>query len=90
LFVKLRPGYTLDKSLAERIRKTIRASLTARHVPKAILQVSDIPYTRSGKKVEMAVSQAIHGENVSNLSALANPEAMEEFFAMGRQWPMGF
>ncbi len=89
LFVKLRPGVKLDKGLAERIRKTIRASLTARHVPKAIIQVSDIPYTRSGKKVEMAVSQAIHGENVSNLSALTNPEAMDEFFAMGRLWPNG-
>lgn len=90
LFVKLRPGVRMDKDLADRIRKTIRASLTARHVPKTIIQVSDIPYTRSGKKVEMAVSQAIHGENVSNLSALANPESMEDFFAMGRLWPNGF
>jgi acetoacetyl-CoA synthetase len=90
LFVKLRPGVLMDKDLAYLIRKTIRASLTARHVPKTIIQVSDIPYTRSGKKVEMAVSQAIHGENVSNLSALANPESMDEFFAMGRLWPSGF
>lgn len=90
LFVKLRPGVQMDKALADRIRKIIRATLTARHVPKTIIQVSDIPYTRSGKKVEMAVNQAIHGETVSNLSALSNPEIMDEFFAMGRLWPSGF
>lgn len=87
LFVKLTPGRKLDKAMADSLRKTIRAALTPRHVPKAIIQVTDIPYTRSGKKVEMAVSQAIHGEPVSNLSALAHPEAMDEFFSFGRVWP---
>ena len=83
LFVKLAAGRSLDQELSERIRKTIRTGLTPRHVPKAVIQVRDIPYTRSGKKVEVAVTQAIHGEPVPNLAAIANPEAMEEFFAMG-------
>ena len=90
LFVKLRSGIVLDKPLADRIRKAIRSTLTPRHVPRAIIQVPDIPYTRSGKKIELAVTQAIHGEPVSNLSALTNPEAMNVFFAFGRIWPQEF
>jgi acetoacetyl-CoA synthetase len=48
-----------------------------------VIAVRDIPYTRSGKKVELAVTNAIHGEPVTNLAALANPEAMDEYFALG-------
>ncbi len=84
LFVKLTPGSQLDQALAGRIRATIRQGLTPRHVPKEIHAVRDIPYTRSGKKVEVAVTQAVHGEPVTNLSAMANPEAMDEFMAFGR------
>lgn len=79
LFVRLQPGYQLDDALREAIRSTIRKNTTAFHVPKKILAVSDIPRTRSGKIVELAVRNVIHGEPVKNIEALANPEALELF-----------
>ncbi len=84
LFVKLLSGLDLSDELISKIKSTIRSTLTPRHVPQKIISVTDIPYTRSGKKVEIAVTQAIHGEEVKNLSALANPESMDEFFEFGR------
>lgn len=84
LFVKLRVGYELDTALTDKIKATIKAALTPRHVPKRVIAVQDIPYTRSGKKVELAVTDAVHGRTVSNLAALANPEAIAEFLALGR------
>jgi acetoacetyl-CoA synthetase len=79
LFVKLQEGLTLDDALAERIRQTIRANTTPRHVPAKILQVTDIPRTRSGKLVELAVCDVVHGRDVRNIEALANPEALEQY-----------
>lgn len=79
LFVRLRPGLRLDEDLASQIRKTIRSNTTPRHVPAKILQVDDIPRTISGKIVELAVRQVIHGESVKNRDALANPEALDYF-----------
>jgi len=79
LFVKLREGMALDEALAGRIRAIIRANTTPRHVPAKILQVADIPRTKSGKIVELAVRNVVHGEPVRNLEALANPEALEHF-----------
>jgi len=79
LFVKLREGLTLDAALAERIRQTIRANTTSRHVPAKILQVTDIPRTRSGKIVELAVCDVVHGRDVRNLEALANPESLAQY-----------
>jgi acetoacetyl-CoA synthetase len=79
LFVKLQDGVTLDDALAERIRQTIRANTTPRHVPAKIVQVTDIPRTRSGKIVELAVCDVVHGRDVRNLEALANPEALAQF-----------
>jgi acetoacetyl-CoA synthetase len=79
LFVKLREGLVLDEALAERIRQRIRANTTPRHVPAKVLQVTDIPRTRSGKIVELAVRNVVHGLPVKNLEALANPEALEEY-----------
>ncbi len=79
LFVVLAPGLTLDDALRERIRARIRATTTARHVPARICQVADIPRTRSGKIVELAVRDVVHGREVRNLEALANPEALEQF-----------
>ena len=79
LFVRLRDGLTLDSALIERIRQQIRANTTPRHVPAKIVQVSDIPRTKSGKIVELAVRNVVHGEPVKNLEALANPEALEQF-----------
>ncbi len=79
LFVKLREGLRLDDDLARRIKETIRSNTTPRHVPAKILQVNDIPRTKSGKIVELAVRNAVHGEPVKNVEALANPEALQEF-----------
>ncbi|QFT85019.1 Acetyl-coenzyme A synthetase [Halomonas sp. THAF12] len=79
LFVRLRPGLTLDDALRERIRETIRANATPRHVPAKILQVEDLPRTLSGKLVELAVRHVVHGRPVRNRDALANPEALSLF-----------
>jgi len=79
LFVKLRDGVQLDKALEDRIRQAIRENTTPRHVPARIVQVGDIPRTKSGKIVEIAVRQVVHGELVKNTEALANPEALEQY-----------
>lgn len=79
LFVRLRPGMELDNKLCDRIRKTVRSNTTPRHVPAKILQVKNIPRTISGKIVELAVRKVVHGEDVKNTDALANPEALDYF-----------
>jgi acetoacetyl-CoA synthetase len=76
LFVRLRDGVTLDDTLREKIKRTIRANLTPRHVPAKIVQVTDIPRTRSGKITELAVRDVVHCKPVKNTEALANPEAL--------------
>jgi acetoacetyl-CoA synthetase len=77
LFVRLRDGLQLDEQLQEKVRRTIRQNTTPRHVPAKIVQVADIPRTISGKIVELAVRNVIHGRPVANVDALANPEALE-------------
>ncbi len=79
LFVRLRDGLTLDDELIEKIKQHIRANATPRHVPARIVQVPDIPRTKSGKIVELAVRNVVHGRPVKNLEALANPEALAYF-----------
>jgi acetoacetyl-CoA synthetase len=79
LFVKLRDGVALDDKLVSAIRRRIRENTTSRHVPAKILQVADIPRTKSGKIVELAVRDVVHGRTVKNLEALANPEALVNF-----------
>ncbi|HPF57943.1 MAG TPA: acetoacetate--CoA ligase [Candidatus Competibacteraceae bacterium] len=79
LFVKLQEGVDLDHALAARIKQTIREGATPRHVPAKVLQVTDIPRTRSGKIVELAVRNIVHGQPVKNIEALANPEALASF-----------
>ncbi|HEU4350558.1 MAG TPA: acetoacetate--CoA ligase [Burkholderiales bacterium] len=79
LFVKLQENVTLDEALAAKIKRKIRDNTTPRHVPAKIVQVADIPRTRSGKIVELAVREVVHGQPVKNLEALANPEALEHF-----------
>jgi len=79
LFVVLRDGLNLDEGLMGRIREQIRSNTTPRHVPARIIQIPDIPRTISGKKVEIAVTRIIHGEEVSNKDALANPESLAYF-----------
>ncbi|MBP9731694.1 MAG: acetoacetate--CoA ligase [Moraxellaceae bacterium] len=79
LFVKLREGINLTEILQRQIRDVIRANTTPRHVPARIVQVSDIPRTISGKIVELAVRNVVHGQPVKNTDALANPEALDCF-----------
>jgi acetoacetyl-CoA synthetase len=79
LFVRLREGLVLDEAIRDRIRRQIRANTTPRHVPAVILQVPEIPRTISGKVVELAVRETIHGHPVKNTDALANPEALAHF-----------
>jgi len=79
LFVRLRPGVELDESLRRRIRETIRAQTSPRHVPARIIAAPDLPRTRSGKLTELAVRNVIHGRPVGNVDALANPQALEYF-----------
>ncbi|RON61555.1 acetoacetate--CoA ligase [Pseudomonas fluorescens] len=79
LFVRLQDAVELDEALQAQIRQVIRANTTPRHVPAKILSVTDIPRTISGKVVELAVRNVIHGEMVKNTDALANPEALEQF-----------
>jgi acetoacetyl-CoA synthetase len=79
LFVRLRDGLVLDDALTERIRRHIRANTTPRHVPARIVQVADIPRTKSGKIVELAVRNVVHGRPVKNVEALSNPEALEHY-----------
>lgn len=79
LFVRLQPGFALDEDLAKRIKARIRSGASPRHVPARILEVADIPRTKSGKIVELAVRDVVHGHPVRNKEALANPEALELF-----------
>jgi len=77
LFVVLQPGINLDDALHDRIRRTVRAKCTPRHVPAKIVQVAEIPRTKSGKIVELAVREVVHDRPVRNIHSLANPEALE-------------
>jgi acetoacetyl-CoA synthetase len=65
--------------LISRVKKRIRENTTPRHVPAKVLQVADIPRTKSGKIVELAVREVVHSRPVKNLEALANPEALAHF-----------
>jgi acetoacetyl-CoA synthetase len=69
----------LDRALVERIRASVREHATPRHVPAVVLQVPDVPRTKSGKLVELAVRAVVMGEPVRNLEALANPEALSHY-----------
>jgi acetoacetyl-CoA synthetase len=77
LFVRLRDGVALSAEIEKKIKDQIRRNTTSRHVPAKILQVADIPRTKSGKIVELAVRDVVHGRPVKNKEALANPEALD-------------
>ena len=79
LFVRMREGLLLDDDFRGRIAQHVRQQTTPRHVPARIVQVEDIPRTRSGKIVELAVRKVVHGEQIDNIEALANPEALKLF-----------
>ena len=79
LFIVLRKGLTLDDALTDKIKKQVRANCTPRHVPARVIQVPDIPRTKSGKITELAVRDVVHGHAIKNAEALANPEALAHF-----------
>lgn len=79
LFVTLQPDLSLNDDLIDRIKKQIRANTTPRHVPAKVIQVMDIPRTKSGKIVELAVRDVVHGRPIKNKEALANPQALDAF-----------
>jgi acetoacetyl-CoA synthetase len=79
LFVRLREGVELDDALRDVIRQKIRDGATPRHVPARMVAVPDIPRTKSGKIVEIAVRDVVHGREVKNVHALANPESLQHF-----------
>ena len=82
LFVKLKDGLQLNDDLKQRIVTQIRSNTSPRHVPDVIIQVSDIPKTKSGKIVELAVQKAIHNLPIDNKTALDNPEVMQEYYQL--------
>jgi acetoacetyl-CoA synthetase len=79
LFVRLRDGVALDEPLLKRIKTQIRTGASPRHVPAKVVAVADIPRTKSGKIVELAVREVVHGRPVKNIEALANPAALDLF-----------
>jgi acetoacetyl-CoA synthetase len=82
LFVALKDGYTLDADLKKRIAQQLRNDYSPRHVPDEVIQVADIPYTISGKKLELPVKKMLMGkplEQAVNLGSVRNPEAFEGF-----------
>ncbi len=79
LFVKLQQKLLLTEELQQKIKSLIRANTSPRHVPAKIIQITDIPKTISGKIVELAVRDVVHGRPVKNIDALANPEALDQY-----------
>jgi acetoacetyl-CoA synthetase len=82
LFVVLQDGLTLDETLVQKIKTQIRNGATPRHVPAKIVQVPDIPRTKSGKITEIAVRDIVHGREIKNKEALANPEALDHYMGI--------
>lgn len=80
LFLKMSNGFSFNEELLARIRTTIRQRLSARHVPEIILETKEIPYTASGKKVEVAVKRILAGEHIKNRGALANPNSLDLYY----------
>ena len=79
LFVRLRDGMMLDPALTEKIKSQVRINTTAVYAPDKVVQVTDIPRTRSGKIVELAVRDVVHNRAVKNIDSLANPDALEQY-----------
>ena len=79
LFVVLNEGYILTKKIKDNIGKAIRTNASPRHVPSKIIPILEIPKTKNGKLVELAVKQTVEGEIIKNLEALANPDSLDQF-----------
>lgn len=84
LFVILEKGTELTEDMQAKIKKAIRMELTPRHVPAKIFKVKDIPYTRSGKKLELAVTRILHQEDIPNKTAIANVDCLEDYVAIAK------
>ncbi|PTP32679.1 acetoacetate--CoA ligase [Vibrio splendidus] len=78
LFVQLQQGVILNETLLAAIKSKLKSSCSPRHVPSQIFAISDVPKTRSGKLVELAVKQVVNGKDVENLGAIANAEVLKE------------
>lgn len=83
LFVVLKSNYALNEQLVEKIKNKIRQETTPRHIPSKIYQIEEVPYTISGKKVEIAVAKILNGETIDNKEALVNPNALLQFSQIG-------
>ena len=79
LFVVLNKGYELTDKIKQKINKVIRSEASPRHVPSKIISILEIPKTKNGKLVELAVKQSVEGEKIKNLEALANPDSLKQF-----------
>lgn len=86
LLVVMNPQQQLDDALRQRIRQRIREHASPRHVPARIVQIEQVPYTRSGKKVELAVAKLLRREPITNREALANPEALDQIAEHAEIW----
>ena len=79
LFIVLNKGYNLTNEIKDKIKKEIRSKASPRHVPSKIIPILEIPKTKNGKLVELAVKQSVEGEAIKNLEALANPDSLKQF-----------
>ena len=79
LFIVLNKGYNLNDRIKDKIKKVIRTNVSPRHVPSKIISILEIPKTKNGKLVELAVKQSVEGEAIKNLEALANPDSLKQF-----------
>ena len=79
LFIVLNKGYNLTDEVRDKIKKAIKADASPRHVPSKIIPILEVPKTKNGKLVELAVKQSIEGEKIKNLEALANPDSLKQF-----------
>lgn len=86
LFVVLQPDHLLDEQLTKEIRQLLRKKLSPRHVPAKIISIREVPYTFNNKKAEISVKRAVEGKTITNLSALRNPNSIDDIIALSDQW----
>ena len=79
LFIVLNKGFKLTNEIKDKIKKAIKINASPRHVPSKIISILDVPKTKNGKLVELAVKQTVEGDIIKNLEALANPDSLEQF-----------
>ena len=79
LFLVLNKGYNLNDAIEDKIKKAIKTNASPRHVPSKMISILEIPKTKNGKLVELAVKQSVEGKAIKNLEALANPDSLKQF-----------